>query len=360
MTLFDLAPKESPRSLFGREKELAELVRLIEARRWVAVLGPRMVGKTSLVKAARSQLGLPGAYVNLWGVRTFEGLLEGLALGLGESRSLLARVRTGLRRVDGVAVGPGGITVSVPKHPAQSVWDLLDLVGSEKKTVLIELDEVQEMAPNSGALLKLLGNLFNTHPNLVFVFTGSMFGLMRTLLEPTSGSPLYGRSPVPLRLGPFGRSTAEEFLRRGAKEGGVRLSDDDLDAAVGGPLDGTPGWLTLFGNHLTVRRLPAPRALEETVREGKKVAADEILHFLEKRDVELYWPALKVCAIGGGWTAVRTALARKGGGPVNNGTVRRVLQGLEGENLIVHQGGSYQILDPMVRAYVRDAARSPK
>ena len=49
MPLFGLNPKESPKELFAREKELDELVRLVEAKRWVALLGPRMVGKTSLI-----------------------------------------------------------------------------------------------------------------------------------------------------------------------------------------------------------------------------------------------------------------------------------------------------------------------
>jgi AAA+ ATPase superfamily predicted ATPase len=55
--LFDLNPKKSPRELFGRENELDELIRLIKARRWVALLGPRMVGKTSIVKVANTRLG---------------------------------------------------------------------------------------------------------------------------------------------------------------------------------------------------------------------------------------------------------------------------------------------------------------
>jgi len=56
LPLFDLNPKESPKELFAREKELDELVRLVEARRWVALLGPRMVGKTSLIKVANVRL----------------------------------------------------------------------------------------------------------------------------------------------------------------------------------------------------------------------------------------------------------------------------------------------------------------
>lgn len=47
--LFDLRPKESRKDLFGRERELLELERLTESE-WVAVVGARMTGKTSLVK----------------------------------------------------------------------------------------------------------------------------------------------------------------------------------------------------------------------------------------------------------------------------------------------------------------------
>ena len=56
MPLFNLNPKESAKELFGRESELDELVHLIKVRRWVAVPGPRMVGKASLIKAANTRL----------------------------------------------------------------------------------------------------------------------------------------------------------------------------------------------------------------------------------------------------------------------------------------------------------------
>jgi hypothetical protein len=79
LSLFSLNPKEFPKELFGREKELDELVRLVKARRWIAILGPRMVGKTSLIKVANVKLektGVKAIYVNLWGARGTHGLLN--------------------------------------------------------------------------------------------------------------------------------------------------------------------------------------------------------------------------------------------------------------------------------------------
>ncbi len=63
--LFDLTPKDSSDALFGRDKELDEVLRLIKAKRWIALLGPRIVGKTSLIKVANNKLGSTGIYMNL-------------------------------------------------------------------------------------------------------------------------------------------------------------------------------------------------------------------------------------------------------------------------------------------------------
>jgi AAA+ ATPase superfamily predicted ATPase len=360
MSLFDLAPKESERALFGRDREVAELTRLVEARRWVVVLGPRMVGKTSLVKAVRNRLRRPGAYVNLWGVRTVQGLVEGLISGLNESASLRTRLARAARRVDGFSAGPSGLSITAPRPPLKTAWDLLDLLGSESRDCLVVLDEVQELSSNAGALLKLLGNVFNTRPNIVFIFTGSLAGLSRTLLEPTTASPLYGRAPVSLSLEPFDRSTSAKFLSQGAGELGVKLSGEEIAIALEGPLDGTPGWLTLFGNHVTVQRLPPARALTETIREGKKAAEAEVAHFLSARDPSLYWPALKAIATGASWGTVREYMGGASGETVNDGKVLRILRALESNYLVRQVEGRYVLIDPMVRTFVLESGGPPK
>jgi AAA+ ATPase superfamily predicted ATPase len=358
--LFDLAPKETEKALYGRQREVAELSRLVEARRWVVILGPRMVGKTSLVKAVRDRLHRPGAYVNLWGVRTVHGLVEGLISGLNESASLRTRIARAARRVDGFSVGPAGLSLTASRPPLKTAWDLLDLLGSESKECLVVLDEVQELSSNAGALLKLLGNVFNTRPNLGFVFTGSLAGLSRTLLEPTTDSPLYGRAPVALTLGPFDPATSARFLERGASELGVTLTPEETRSALDGPLDGTPGWLTLFGNHVAVQRLPVARALDATIREGKKVAESELGHFLETRDAVLYWPALKAIAVGASWGTIREYMSRASGERVNDGKVQRMIRALESSYLVREKEGTYSLIDPMVRTYVLEATRPPR
>jgi AAA+ ATPase superfamily predicted ATPase len=93
-----------------------------------------------------------------------------------------------------------------------TMWDLLGAIGKQAGDCVIELDEVHELSVISGHLLKLLANIFNTYPNIIFILTGSMFGLMKTLLEPESTSPMYGRSPAKLYLEPFTKKQSNEFL----------------------------------------------------------------------------------------------------------------------------------------------------
>ncbi|MBC7107666.1 MAG: ATP-binding protein [Methanomassiliicoccales archaeon] len=351
MPLFNLNPKESLRELFGREKELEELIRLVKAKRWTAVLGPRMVGKTSLLRVAGTELKrakMKVVYVNLWGAKGTNGLLRALARGLNDEKSILQKIEDAARRIEGVSVGTGGISISISKRPMTTVSDLLEAIGDQAGDCVIELDEVQELAAISGRLLKLLANIFNTHPNIVFVFTGSMFGLMKTLLEPESSSPLYGRSPAKLYIQPFTREITFKFLKKGFEEYNLAIKDELIGEAVE-RLDGIPGWLTLYGNNVAIRKLPHQKALEETVSEGIRIVRDELEHFLEGRDRRAYLAALKAAATPARWAEMKGAVEIAKASAVNDATIYRIIENLKAAMLVEEKENVYRISDPMLR-----------
>ena len=149
MSLFDLSPKDSRRALFGRDRELGEFLRLVEHGRWTVVLGPRMVGKTSLVKSALSQLHRPTLYANLWGTRGTHGLLQALVAGLNDHPPLLRRIAGVLQRIQGVNVGGAGVSLAPIVRPLRTTSDLVQAIGSVAGPTVIVLDEVQELAPAS-------------------------------------------------------------------------------------------------------------------------------------------------------------------------------------------------------------------
>jgi uncharacterized protein len=359
MALFDLGPKDSPEALFGRAAELVQLTRLVDAGRWTAVLGPRMVGKTSLAKAATRRGKRPVVYVNLWGARGTQGLLDAFVHGLNANPTLSDRLRHSFERVDGISIGPAGITLAPRERPLRTMWDLVNVIGEHSKRSVIILDEVQELAAISGALLKALANVFNTHPEVEFLFTGSYFGILHTLLEPTHDSPLFGRQPAMLRLNPFDVETSVAFLTQGFKEYRIRPSPQSLDAVVRRSLDGSPGWLTLYGNNVAVNRMSPELAERATLQDGKRVARIELAHFLERRTPGLYWDALRMLTSDATWTELRDALSARRGSRVNDNSVRNVIQTLLHANLIVEIEHRYAIGDPMLRAYIRENARPP-
>ncbi len=343
--------------MYGRENELAELTRLIDAGRWTILLGPRMVGKTSLAKAALAQTRRPTIYVNLWGVRSAAGLLDALRVGLSANRTLVRRLRDGLSRIQGVTLAGTGVVLAPQPWPLRTFHEMLNLVGRMGENAVIVLDEVQELAAASGPLHRLFANLFNTYPKITLVLTGSYFGLVRSLLETNSNSPLYGRPPARIELEPFDRQVSVGFLETGFHKYGVRVDRKRLSEVIDRSLDGIPGWLTLFGNAVTELRMPVELAEKYVVTEAKKVVRTELEHFLEHRDVTVYWAALRALTRPAAWGDVREAVSEARGSTPNENSLRKILRGLRDAGIVRESDHKYGIRDPMVRAFVEGTAR---
>ena len=158
---FDLGPKDRKDELFGRDDEIAEMLRLLTLGNWMVVLGPRMTGKTSLVKVTLSELQkrekkYETLYLNLRGIRSIRGLLESLAEAINANQNIFSKTKKFLANVKSIHVGPDGLTLerdsSKPTTTLLSVFGVLD---RSRKKYVIALDEVQVLAPVSGPLLAL-------------------------------------------------------------------------------------------------------------------------------------------------------------------------------------------------------------
>ena len=315
--LFDLRPKERREELYGREKELEELHRLVRSE-WVVILGRRMMGKTSLLKVFLNEVN--GIYVNLSGVRSIRGFVE----------ELLKHVR----RLDmEFRIGPVSIS-----------WTrLAEDVFSRFEGRVVGLDEVQELPSNY--MLKLLKKIWDTY-DIRLVFTGSLVGVITGLLEPTPQSPLYGRQPARIELKPFPRDVSIEFLVNGFREFGVTPPIAEIEEAVES-LNGYPGWLVYYGNMRCVRNLGHREALERVYSEGKQILLQELKKFLTTRKYpERYIKLLKL--LPARWSELKNSLA------VNAKTLAEMLNSLEKAMIIEKKGNTYTIPDPIMRRLVLD------
>ena len=336
--LFDLHPKERREELFGRDEEVEYAVKQVLSGNWLIVGGQREIGKTSLVKVVLNELrknGLKGVYVNLRGVKGLNGLLNAL---LSQLNSMKVSISFKLNFV----VGSAGIELRKGAKPVSSLTELLDSLEG----FVIALDEIQELSSASRQLLEVLGNVFSTNPRVSFIFTGSHFGVIKTLLEPPSSSPLHGRPPATLTLKPFDEETSREFLRRGMEELNVEF---EREGEVIRELDGVVGWLTLFGNLYAVRGLSFETALKETINQGKEIMAEEFSHFLEGRvNKALYAEIMEALKIMSRWKDIKRAVELSLGN-VDDKTFSEALHKLVNAGFVEEREGVYVIADPVLR-----------
>jgi AAA+ ATPase superfamily predicted ATPase len=348
--LFDLHPKESPDELYGRSEEIKEVIRLVKSGNWVAVLGPRMIGKSSLLKACRKPLeeeGYKTIYLNLWGIKSLNGLLRVLIESLNSSKSLFNSVKDLLGSIDEISLTSSGFSLRFSRRPTSTLFSIFSVFGRLKDRIVVELDEIEELSSASPQLLRFLANTFNTYRNIVFIFSGSMFGLMRMLLEPSSTSPLYGRSPAKLFLKPFSRETSVNFLKAGFEEHNIDVPESDILEAVE-ELDGIVGWLTFYGNSVAVRGLSHRDALKNVFDEGGKLVLEELEHFLRNRDRRRYIVALSAMSIGASWSEIKHALEIKVGN-VNDAVLKGIIDALLSAMIIKKEGEKYLVVDPILR-----------
>jgi AAA+ ATPase superfamily predicted ATPase len=319
--LFDLHPKENIKDLFGRDEEYKELERLVKTE-WVAVLGRRMVGKSSLVKTFIKEHD--GIYVNLSGAREFRDLILSIASQLGYS---LKELSLDLKFLE--------------LRWSRIAEDIFSRLGNK----IIALDEVQYVS--SIHFLRLLKRIWDAYPNIRIIFTGSMIGLINKLLNPSPSSPLYGRKPAVIYLQPFIREKSKEFLIRGFNELNMNVSMEEIENVVE-RLNGYPGWLAYYGNFRCVRKLDAETSLRSVIDEGAKIFEEELENFLKGKKRENYIKALRVISIGARWSEIKNELI------VNNKVLRDILMNLKNAMLIAEDDGYYYIPDPILRLAIRN------
>lgn len=263
MKLFDTKPKSDPHFLYGREKELELLVQYLSQKDWVILLGPRRIGKTSLAKCAVTKLGYKSILIDARKNNNFE---ETLIKSLAEYESSL-KIKAELK----IPHLPVNLGIDYNrKLSTQNLDILLKRVGR----LIILVDEAQWLH-NPLRVNMLLAYLYDTyHDKITFVITGSMVGVMKSIVDPGARSPLYGRAITKMEIKRWGSSVSIGFLKSGTKEVGLEM-DDKTGVAIEEKLDGMPGWLTLFGYNYAHIKNPNS-ALTETIKEAKKIVSDEM------------------------------------------------------------------------------------
>lgn len=195
----------------NRKEELAEIDNLINSENHLTIISPRRYGKTSLLRKALVGLEKHSIYLDLQLIVTpmdFASQLLKRIYRIFPFNRLKSQLKS-FRVIPALTVNPvtGEVDVSFrPDNdtvvPLEDVLNLIDKLGSEKRRIVVVLDEFQEIFRIDKGLDRILRSIMQNHKNVNYIFSGSSESMMREIFE-NKKSPFYHFAYImPLRLIP--------------------------------------------------------------------------------------------------------------------------------------------------------------
>jgi AAA+ ATPase superfamily predicted ATPase len=342
--MFFQGPCESREELFDRDLELETVLKSIMNNTWVTILGLRMSGKTSLAKVAANIMKKEGydyIYVNLIGVKGVRDASERILSSI--PHGFFDQLREIKDYLESFGIKFTNVNFEIKLKHGTSFTKILEKLFielSKRKKLIIILDEAQEIKGGINHFLTMLYRLRTSTRGLVFIFTGSEIGLMKTLLNPSQKNPLYGRTPLKIELLPWNIQQSISYLENGFNKCQIKYTNKEIEEAIS-VLGTLPGWLSFYG----LRRclgITHEKALEEAIEQGINIAKNELKNILKSREL---WAkkVLRMLAYGSRWAEIlrETNASTK--------ALNDYLKTLKNLYLITEENGLYRITDPIYR-----------
>ena len=351
--LFDLNPKDNASELFGRKVELEELRDTIKkGEKLTVVYGIRRIGKTSLLRSFISgkeflsvfldirqiyyvhKRSVPAEAVSEQILRGFTDLLEELGISPEEQTRILS-AHGGSTEVTGLLSNING-------------W-----CSARGAKFLLILDEAQYLrfsrrVSYDGVMAWSLDNL----KNMFFIVSGSEVGVLRELLDfENTRAPLYGRFRKEIVLKKFSEKESSEFLLRGFKGQGMKISDDEI-REVNSKTGGLIGWITYYGHYRTADGMGHKNALDKVFLEGSGIAMSEIENLIRKSRKRYLAILTAISKEMGSWADIKAYVVAKTGKIPDSG-LDMLLSSLARFSIIEKSDASnYVIIDPVLKAHL--------
>lgn len=367
----------------NRQSELSELLSAFEslqqgAPRWLAVLGQRKIGKTSLIlEAARRSpatkvivldvLEYAPLTVELFRVLALRGIDALLAESAGTSLARLASdpeaFQAAMIANPLVATLPAALRVELARLPrstanAESVriWLQLleDLAAALHQHLVVAIDEVQELAGLSSARFEpfpVMRAVWQRHERVSYIISGSSPSVLRELVT-ARHSPFFQHFKL-LELGPLSKTDAVALLTSGAP------SDRPIDLRIAERIydfvGGHPFYLQVVGEALV--------STDPPYDESSMKAMFQSLVFSRTGRLALYFQNQYQRAVGQASTlaAVVEAIAQHPGARLTEAarligasaaSTSRYLDRL-GDLVIRDDQGLFRLADPLFATWIR-------
>ena len=361
----------SDESFTDRADELAQLESDLRNGQNAAVIAPRRYGKSSLVRAALSNLigeGFLVVEVDLMTTPTKERLAAKLAKSIHDDVASAVfkakerlRIFSSLRIVPSMTVDTHGLMsfgFSASRAEAdidETIERLLELpaeiAADQGRRIIVSFDEFQEITRIDPTLPAQMRAVFQRQPDVAHVYTGSKRDMMRRLFS-NENEPFY-RSARTMEIGPIPVALFREFVKAQFDRTGRGISDEAVDRL-----------LAVTGGHPYATQELA-YALWEAVPEGSAGSVDDLADALravlraESARFTLIWEnATRPQKL------LLQALAHEAGRPFSNayrvrhdlpptsGVQRALLRLLDAELVRKEHDGLYEIAEPFLREWI--------
>ncbi|WP_428266501.1 AAA family ATPase [Haliangium sp.] len=289
--MFDTSVPATASAFCDRRNELASLNAFVASLedghpRWLAIIGPRKVGKTSLLleMARRSpargthfvlldsfeEMPLSLEFFRRYALRTLDALI-GHELGTSLELAALhpSEFRAELQSSPGFAALPAPLRaelLDLPEHELngpriQRYLDLPEVLAQTlERHIVVAIDEFQELAGLGGPggsrrtpdPLPLMRSVWQRHRRVAYVISGSARAMLTELVT-SRHSPFFQHFAL-MDLGPFSEHDAYAMLTKQAPP--ERPIPPALARKAVAALGGHPFYLQMLGEQLTAHEPP--------------------------------------------------------------------------------------------------------
>ena len=231
----------SPEFFCDREQETGTILDALHNGRNVALIAPRRMGKTGLVRHAfyrlkEEQPDIVTFYLDTYSTQSlgdFVRLFASTVLGQLDSvpQKALSRIRQFVRSCRPVftfdeLTGVPKVTIDVaPAEEENTLKEIFEYLGSSEKRCYVAIDEFQQITeyPEKG-VEALLRSYIQFLSNVNFIFAGSKQHMMQEMFT-SSKRPFY-QSTQPLTIGPIQQDEYANFATGHFSLHNLELSQD--------------------------------------------------------------------------------------------------------------------------------------
>ena len=215
-----------------REKEISDLIQIVNSGMSVTLISPRRYGKTSLIINLLDRLdGYKKVYIDLMSVVSLNAFLEKYSTEIlnsaGGLKKFVSKLNSMIKITGKMSLDIGNLNLEIDVDPraTDDVENVIELPAKLDGKFVIVMDEFQEiMNITEIDLISILRKKFQFFQNTVFIFSGSKSSIMREIFA-NPDKPFYRFSQI-YELQNLEIEESRKFVMDKFRSSGVEIEND--------------------------------------------------------------------------------------------------------------------------------------